>query len=409
MMMGEENTNTYQQREEFCQYIRGLDPYDHPIVCHTFPGKYDAVYEPLLGFEHFEGPSLQTNDTHRQTLRWRKLSADAGRKWVVNLDEIGPAHTGVKPDKDDPQHNDVRKKHLWGNLMAGGGGVEWYFGYKFAHNDLNCEDWRSRQNIWDQTRHALDFFRRHLPFHEMTPADGLTESKSDFVFTKPGAVYAIYLPQGGTTRLRLPDAPYHVRWYDPRSGGDLQMGSTKQIRGPGDVDIGTPPRDVHEDWVALVTFAHLGEQKPPDVELPDDAFENAAVANSGEPPLADVSALRVSGFTIIDAETDKPLDGLSNIQGKAAVSLRNLSTEKIDVVANVQGGGAGCVRFSLNGEANYRIENVAPFALEGDTNGDFNGRILRPGNYKITATPYTQANARGGKGRGATLQLSVTK
>ena len=40
-------------------------------------------------------------------------------------------------------------EHLWGNLMAGGAGVEWYFGYTFPHNDLNCENWRNRDHMWD--------------------------------------------------------------------------------------------------------------------------------------------------------------------------------------------------------------------------------------------------------------------
>src|SRR5690606_18848904 len=114
------------------------------------------AYTPLLGFPDFEGPSLQTNDTHAQTLKWLDASKQAGRQWFVCLDEIGPAHTGVKPDNDDYAHDEVRKKHLWANLMAGGAGVEWYFGYRFAHNDLNCESWRSRERMWDLTRYAVE-------------------------------------------------------------------------------------------------------------------------------------------------------------------------------------------------------------------------------------------------------------
>ncbi len=269
--LGEENTNTDRQRQEFCRYIRRLDPYDHPIVCHTFPGKYDQVYTPLLGFADFEGPSLQTNDTHNQTLRWVMRSREAGRPWVVNLDEIGPANTGVKPDDIDANHDEVRQRHLWGNLMAGGAGVEWYFGYNFADNDLNCEDWRSREIMWKQTRYALDFFHTHLPFTEMVAADGLTAAKVDYVFTQPGNVYAIYLPHGGTTKLPLPDAPYEVRWYNPRAGGELQTGSIDRVRGPAEVAIGALPGESSKDWVALVRYA--GEGKPPKAALPKAASD----------------------------------------------------------------------------------------------------------------------------------------
>jgi len=253
--LGEENTNTDVQRKVFARYIRQLDPYDHPIVVHTFPGKYDQVYGPLLGDEHFEGPSLQMGNmqaTHAETVKWVRRSAAAGRPWIVCLDEIGPAHTGVKPDRGDPRHDAVRRYALWGNLMGGGAGCEWYFGYKYAHNDLNCEDWRSRQNMWDQTRHALEFFREQLPFVEMQPADELTSARDDYCLAKPGEVYAIYLPGGGGTDVRLPDVALSVYWYDPRSGGPLQRGSLDSVSGPGSKSIGRPPSEQDKDWVALL-------------------------------------------------------------------------------------------------------------------------------------------------------------
>jgi len=259
--LGEENTNTDAQRKAFCKYIKDLDPYDHPIVCHTFPGKYDEVYIPLLGCEYFDGPSLQTNDTHSQTVKWIDSSAKAGRNWFVSLDEIGPADTGVKPDSEDYRHDEVRAKHLWGHLMAGGAGVEWYFGYKFAHNDLNCEDWRSRDHLWDLTRYALEFFHQHLPFAEMSHHDELTAAPDDYCFAKPGQIYAIYLSSGGTTQLDLGSTPgtFSVQWFNPRTGGKLQKGTVSEVKGPGSVAIGLPPEDTDKvalatpaDWVALI-------------------------------------------------------------------------------------------------------------------------------------------------------------
>ncbi len=252
--LGEENTNTDAQRKAFATFIRTLDPYDHPIVCHTFPGQYDRVYNPLLGFEHFEGPSLQTNDTHRQTIRWLDRSEAAGRPWVVCLDEIGPPGIGVKPDAADPTHDQVRSRHLWGNLMAGGAGCEWYMGYRFPNNDLTCEDWRSRDAMWNQTRIAIEFFQRHLPFTRMRHADTLTTAPDDYCLAWPGMVYAIYLPRGGTTALNLGTAAaaFSVQWFDPRRGGPLRRGSLAMVKGPGVVGIGQPPAEPKADWLALV-------------------------------------------------------------------------------------------------------------------------------------------------------------
>ena len=79
--------------------------------------------------------------------------------------------------------------------MGGGSGVEWYFGYQYAHMDLNCEDWRSRDVMWDQTRHALEFFQKHLPFWEMWPANGIVQDRNAFVFAKEGEIYAVYIPE----------------------------------------------------------------------------------------------------------------------------------------------------------------------------------------------------------------------
>ncbi|MCX5643202.1 MAG: DUF5060 domain-containing protein [Phycisphaerae bacterium] len=252
--LGEENTNTNEQRKAFAKCIHGLDPYDHPVVCHTYPGKYDEVYSPLLGYAGFEGPSLQTNDTHRQTMKWIDLSTQAGRPWFVCLDEIGPSSVGVKPDNDDYWHDDVRRQHLWGNLMAGGAGVEWYFGYSFPNNDLNCENWRTRDHLWDLTRYALEFFHDHLPFAKMEYHDELTFTRGDYCLAYPGRVYAIYLPSGGTTDLDLgkTTATFQIRWFNPREGGPLQMGTLASTTGPGKVNLGQPQRDTDKDWVALV-------------------------------------------------------------------------------------------------------------------------------------------------------------
>ena len=260
--LGEENTNTDGQRKAFATYIRRLDAAGHPIVAHTYPGKYDAVYTPLLGLADFDGPSLQMGNmklTHETTLKWVTRSAGAGRKWFVSLDEIGPANAGVLPDKDDPAHDSVRRYALWGNLMAGGAGCEWYFGYKYAHNDLNCEDWRSRDAMWDQTRFALEFFHKHLPFVEMKCDDGLTSAKDDYCFAVEGKVYAVYLPTGEATTIDLQAGDYTVQWYNPRTGGGLRRGSVSKLTGPGEPSLGTPPVATGKDWVALVRATGAGK------------------------------------------------------------------------------------------------------------------------------------------------------
>lgn len=254
--LGEENNTPDADRKKIAFYIRSLDPYNHPITVHTQPNVTLKFYNDLLGDENFEATSLQSDfpNYHKEAVILRKRSADTGQKWAIFYDEQGPANKGVLPDADDPMHNQARKEGLWGNLMGGGAGVEWYFGHQYAHMDINCEDWRSRDLMWDQTRFALNFFQIHLPFWEMNPADKLIENEEDYCFAKQDEVYVIYLKNGGTTKLDLRNSKgkFDIKWYNPRKGGTMENGSVKSIIGSDWVEIGTAPSDKDEDWTVLI-------------------------------------------------------------------------------------------------------------------------------------------------------------
>ncbi len=280
-----------QDRKDMAKYIMTHDPYKNHVALHTHAkvAEQDHIFNPLLGYEYLGGPSVQLHhayEVNRVTQKWINASQLSGQQWVVPLDEIGPANVGAKPDADDPDHDLMRKEVLWGNLMAGGFGVEWYFGYKFAHMDLNCEDWRSRDLLWDQTRHALEFFRKNLPFQEMKASNDLTSNPKDYVFAKNGQVYAIYLPEVDETILDLTGAnsSFTVEWYNPRKGGDLKKGSVTKIDGGDLVNIGLPP-DQEKDWLALVRSTNapsqLGISKGNDLRL--DALKDFDI----NPPYAE--------------------------------------------------------------------------------------------------------------------------
>jgi hypothetical protein len=127
--LGEENTNSLEQRLDYIDYFQRVDPYQSPIVMHTWPFEQELHYQPLLGVAGFTGPSIQINTQNgfQESLKWVQRSANAGRKWVVSFDEQGPADVGVAPDSVDPTHDTIRKSVLWANLLAGGAGVEYYF------------------------------------------------------------------------------------------------------------------------------------------------------------------------------------------------------------------------------------------------------------------------------------------
>lgn len=274
--LGEENTQSTDQQLAMIDYIAGLDAYDHNIVVHTYPSWQAKVYRPLLGERSLlTGVSLQNDSletTHIQTIQWREESATAGKPWIVAFDESGSAAHAQCPDlgfrgfdghdrKGEYVYDEhqVRKLTLWGHLMGGGAGNEYYFGYQFEENDIVCEDWRSRDHSWDYCRHALTFFHRYqIPFWEMNNLDELvsnpTHDNSMYCFGKTGEVYLVYLPAGGSHEIDLSKAEgvYNLQWFDPRHGGDLQGAENSQVVAGRVVKLGLPPSDTDLDWLAVL-------------------------------------------------------------------------------------------------------------------------------------------------------------
>ena len=263
--IGEENTQSTGEINRMADYLASLDPYRHHIVLHTYPDQQDKVYKPLLGDRsRLSGISLQNSnvrDCHWQVVKWVEQSAAAGHPWVVAFDEPGDAGFGMPPDDGwpgmaerraadrkgkIPTMDDIRKYVLWGTLMAGGAGVEYYFGYNLPENDLLCENWRSRDQSWNFCRIALDFFREeNIPFHEMRNANNLIgNGRNDnrgYCLAKPGELHLVYLPEGGEVRLAI-DGEHTLQWFNPRDG--VKSGITPFTGTLVSPDAG--------DWLAMI-------------------------------------------------------------------------------------------------------------------------------------------------------------
>lgn len=264
--LGEENGphhwtpigQTHQQKVDMADYLRALISWPANIVLHTHSDdEFQELYlEPMLGTGTIDGPSMQVANplrVHERMLRWIQASEDAEERWVVCLDEIGPHWQGVMPDADDPDHDTVRNHCLWGSLMAGGAGVEWYFGYRYAHNDLGLEDFRSRERWWEQSTLATRFMQQ-FPLEEMSCRDELVDVPGTYCLTSEGELYLVYLPAGATSaRLKASlDAPMQVKWFNPRKGGEQLQGSVTSIQGNGDHLLGAAPSDPELDWVVVI-------------------------------------------------------------------------------------------------------------------------------------------------------------
>jgi len=252
--LGEEiNQATTAQKAAWAKYLHDTDPYKNHIVIHNmgFP-HYD-----LLGPDfHLTGFSLQTNKpdfsrVHQRTLDYITKSAEAGKKWAVACDEPGDASHALITDKEGPGHRNARVNGLWGCYLAGGYGLEWYFGYKHPHSDLTCQDWRSRDLFWDQCRHALQFFdNQSLPVLKMKNNNQLIKGDA-YLFSAKGGPYVAMLKTGGTATLDLSKASgeLNARWFNPRTGKYTDGG---KIKAGSKVKLGPAPSEADQDWIILL-------------------------------------------------------------------------------------------------------------------------------------------------------------
>jgi len=259
----------------FADYVRCADPYDHPIGVHNWikADGIDVVFADFYGRPSIDYLSVQYRSSYIRTdypdPRYPNLlgdlragTASAGKPLALMGDELEMTLTS-----DDESYTTgvlakggmkwQRKAQLWQWYLSGGAGVEY-----ILITLLDTQNFRQYEPLWRYTRYARNFMDQ-IPFGDMVPSHNLltgesTYDKSDprisgVVLTKPGEVYAIQLPNAGSTgTLNLSGASgsFTKRWYNPRTGSF--EGSTTTITGGGNVSLGSPPSSSSEDWVVLI-------------------------------------------------------------------------------------------------------------------------------------------------------------
>ncbi|MGI9244808.1 MAG: DUF5060 domain-containing protein, partial [Verrucomicrobiales bacterium] len=338
-----------EKKQAWASFFEKTDPYHHHIVIHNGNNHYDLMGDasPLTGF------SLQTNmadfsRVHSATLNYLNRSAKAGKPWVVACDEPGDATHSLIPDAEDPTRDDARKNALWGNIMAGGAGVEWYFGYAHAHSDLTCQDYRVREKMWKQSSIALQFFRENqIPFWNMTNANGRLSTKDGYCLMEAGKLYLAFLKHAQPTDLDLSGATgiFEVLWFNPREGGALQTGSTLAVNGDGKVSLGSPPSDPAQDWLAVVRPGDPNRDYPPGVSAGGN--QTAMLPRSGK-----AVTIELQGVVSDDRKTDGSLTTRwSKVSGSGEVAFAKANTAATQVTLH----GAGDYQLAL--EANDGIQS----------------------------------------------------
>lgn len=260
--LGEENDVSRDLQREIAAYIRATSPYKKQhIVMHTYPPE-DYFYAELVGDQSaLTGASIQGRrpdfrDVYTRITKWYHESEQAGKPWAIAIDEAGSGAWGLVTDAENPTHDEARVRVIWGSLLAGGFGVEWYFGYNSPNNDLEAQDYRSRDLFWGQNAFARRFFEEHVPFEKMRPLPQSLPLEFLYVFGIPDEHYLVMVANPARlnkVRLDKVGVRYSLRWFDTRNGGDLIAGTVGEVvAADTPVSLGMPPDEIGRDWLAVL-------------------------------------------------------------------------------------------------------------------------------------------------------------
>jgi CubicO group peptidase (beta-lactamase class C family) len=245
------------------QYIRDIDPYDHPISVHNMA---EDAWDPFFGDVRFDltsyqyaGKALNGKAYSDKVKSLRSKSLSSGRKIPISIDE-----TVTTSRSDDEKHLVVDKgtwkQHICGQsyirknviypIYFSGGHVE-----LILQDLLQTDDFQQYEKVWQYMYYARKFMEDNLPFWEMEPMDYLLTGGSEGgqVFAKKEEIYALYLPEvslSGRLDLRGVPGTFKKRWYNPREG--RFEGAATSINGDGIIAPGLPPSEPSQDWVVLL-------------------------------------------------------------------------------------------------------------------------------------------------------------
>lgn len=93
----------------------------------------------------------------------------------------------------------------------------------------------------------------------------------------------------------------------------------------------------------------------------------------------------VTTLFLVNAGTDQDIKELND----GDVLQLSETGKFLDVRAAFAFGNISRVELDLSGPiSHHQVEMVSPYAVFGDTNGNFNGRFLKPGQYSLTVVAY---------------------
>lgn len=264
--IGEENDYGTEKRVRFANFIKAIDPYDHPVAVHTHTNQEKKTYEPILELLK-EGEEVGIDMTSFQSRRdgmemaelaqwFRKQSREAGHPWVISFDEPQVIHN----DQDDMEvgYDNARRTKMWPFYMGGGAGFEWYVQLDGGGHGLDhrLEDFSEMKPALNWSKYARKFLYE-LPLKDIEPMHqlGAAARGTTYVLADSENVYALYNDSCGlgfSIDLTDVDGEFEVKWFDPRNGGKFVTSDVSTVEGGATRNLGDAPYDTDRDWACLV-------------------------------------------------------------------------------------------------------------------------------------------------------------
>ncbi len=110
----------------------------------------------------------------------------------------------------------------------------------------------------------------------------------------------------------------------------------------------------------------------------------------------------ISEFWIVDTDEDTLVSKINDLDIINPSSL----PKNFTVMANAN-THTESVRFGLDDDFHYRVENASPYSLSGDNNGDYFPIDLELGWHLVRATPFGSDDATGSKGTEKTVRFAL--
>ncbi len=340
--------------------IRLHDPV-HPIGVHHNNGQamqFNAPDEPVINV-FAQQICGNTNVRNPDGIHAAAQRGD----WVYVMAECHPWHLQLL-------HADNRRMlrlSNWATAMAGG--------YVLMYNAYECQE-RGRLCSRDSNGNPVSPSDPHDPsngmlgdlrrlrefmeasrFSELSPADPRATGNTDWVLANDSAgawiAYSNNTPSGmGISGLG--NAALRLHWFNPATGAQvIQLANSQDspFQVPGSFD---------ED-VALF-IERTGGSPPPPAGL-------------------DVALVNADADDIVGPLTDD-----------AVLSIVDLDFTNWSVVVTDSPDNTASVTFTLTGaQTNDQTENVAPYALFGDSGGDYAGVPLQVGSYVLEVRAHSAA------------------